>query len=186
MGDDGFFHDEGLKVLQRSGNDWDHREMDAVWEHPLTKAKVFIGGIAAAQNAHLLRSHSVSCIVNCQGEGTPHPLEGSAGFNFLRMPINAARSIPSEDTNALWEFYEQFLSFVDEGTSRGESVLIHCLAGAHRAPTATGVFLLWKTRLPVEQVTSHMKKCRSIVQVDPFLGLVSILKRAKQTFETLE
>eukprot|EP00306_Pavlova_sp_CCMP459_P019665 CAMPEP_0185200866 /NCGR_PEP_ID=MMETSP1140-20130426/48176_1 /TAXON_ID=298111 /ORGANISM="Pavlova sp., Strain CCMP459" /LENGTH=121 /DNA_ID=CAMNT_0027768233 /DNA_START=52 /DNA_END=414 /DNA_ORIENTATION=+ len=52
-------------------------DLDAVWQHPNTGAKVYIGNRRAASSRQILRAHGISAIVNCQGLDSKNFFEGS-------------------------------------------------------------------------------------------------------------
>lgn len=142
---------------------FNNNKMDAIWEHPDTKAKLFLGGESAASNLELIRSNNVSYIVNCRGQNIPHSLENTAGLTFHRFCVLTSASVKTpKDT---LELFKNFFDFVDEGLDNGKSVLIHCLAGAHRAPTATAAYLMYKTNGSIGEIRSNLKSCRPIVDL---------------------
>jgi protein-tyrosine phosphatase len=65
--------------------------------------------------------------------------------------------------------------FIEEAISRGESVLVHCLAGAHRAGTTGVACLIHFAQLPVMDAISIAKRCRPII--DPIGQLPQFLIR---------
>lgn len=71
-------------------------------------------------------------------------------------------------TNPLFEFIENVIS-------RGESVLVHCLAGAHRAGTTGCACLIHFADMDPVSAIKTAKRCRQII--DPIGGLPELLTR---------
>ncbi len=70
-------------------------------------------------------------------ESIIHSSQGDPSFTYLPFPIGRWRSVLSRRTpEATFAFFRPLFDFVDESLAAGEPVLIHCLAGAHRAGTA--------------------------------------------------
>jgi protein-tyrosine phosphatase len=67
--------------------------------------------------------------------------------------------------------------FVEEAISKGDSVLVHCLAGAHRAGTTGVSCLIHFADLQVDEAIRAAKKCRPII--DPIGQLPEFLKRLR-------
>ena len=76
-------------------------------------------------------------------------------------------------------FFYPFLNFVEKELEAGNSVLIHCLAGAHRAGTSGVAWLMYKKRITPKDATDLAKTYRA--KIDPlgsFPNLLSKLNRA--------
>lgn len=74
------------------------------------------------------------------------------------------------------QYLSTLFAFTDRALANGENVLVHCLAGAHRAGT-TGVILLMRYSgvNDVDRAIATAKKCRHII--DPIGMLPLLLKR---------
>ena len=66
------------------------------------------------------------------------------------MLIISSRSIFA--VTVLWAFLAPYLQFVKESVEGGENVLLHCLAGAHRAGTAAVLAVMFLTDMDSQQV----------------------------------
>ena len=103
-------------------------------------------------------------------EFLPNYFEAEAGMSYLRFPINlwmhsqrvtgctpgpsnhsTLRARPAPQTRHTWlrstpesilHFLKPFFDFVDRAVDSGRSVLVHCVAGAHRAGTAGCLLLM--------------------------------------------
>eukprot|EP00928_Gymnodinium_smaydae_P022309 TRINITY_DN18785_c0_g1_i1.p2 TRINITY_DN18785_c0_g1~~TRINITY_DN18785_c0_g1_i1.p2 ORF type:complete len:255 (-),score=45.12 TRINITY_DN18785_c0_g1_i1:79-774(-) len=109
---------------------------NAIWEHPSTHAVLFVGNAACASCLDTLTKIGVRRVVFCQeeGEGKCH-FETDSSFEYLRYPIGRHRGDPLSTKDPL-RYFDPLFSFVERNLSEGQNVLIHCLAGAHRAGTA--------------------------------------------------
>lgn len=69
----------------------------------------------------------------CQTNDGKCHFEGDPSFRYLKFPIGLWGT---EMRGTALEFFKPLFDFVENETAQGNSVLIHCLAGAHRAGTA--------------------------------------------------
>jgi hypothetical protein len=110
---------------------------------------------------------------------------GDSPITYLRFPISLWQRYvlpensdkPVKETDAsIFAFFKPLFDYVDTCLKEGESVLIHCLAGAHRAGTAGIVLLIRYTdQESVESAVVNAKRLRSIV--DPIGSFMELLKR---------
>ena len=114
--------------------------MDSIWKHPTTGAKIYVGNLAATRDAALLASHNVRHIVNCTDD-LFNELEGTANAPYYYM-FNvgdwqfAGGDLPAlASVQQLSDWVNKLFRYVDGALAAGESVMVHCLAGAHRAVT---------------------------------------------------
>lgn len=122
-----------------------------VFVDPKAGGRVLIAGVTEASSEATLMRHGVSMIVNCQGSshtgtaglgGGTNFFEGDPRFKYLRFGIAEWPAAPGMDTNdGVLRFFEPVFRAVDETLARGENILVHCLAGMHRAG-ATGVAIM--------------------------------------------
>ena len=84
-----------------------------------------------------------------------------------------ARSTP---VGSILELLKPFFDFVDEAIDSGRSVLVHCVAGAHRAATAGCMLLMHYHQLGakvrVQQCTRHLPSNANTPSMEPsqFVG----------------
>ena len=104
----------------------------------------------------------------------------NTAIKYLRFPISFwSRFVETRNNDnhlSLINFLTPLFKFVDNALANGENILIHCLAGAHRAGT-TGVILLMRYSLEndVAVAIKIAKKLRPII--DPIGMLPELLKR---------
>ena len=71
------------------------------------------------------------------------------------------------------QLFAPVFKWVDAATSNGHNVLIHCLAGAHRAGTTAIAFLMHTHGIDVWQATRLAKKLRPCIDpLGPFAELL--------------
>ena len=135
------YDDEARKLFASLGLDTSgagkcniYNPMDAIYRDA-GGGTLYVGNNTAAQNAADLKRHGVTHVVNCTDN---LPLYHEGTFRYLRFNISFFPMYPN-----LASFLDTLFEFVDEALAQGGSVLVHCLAGAHRAGT-TGCLLLMR------------------------------------------
>jgi len=130
----------------------------------------------AAQNSQTLKDHNIKLIVNCQGPSATNYFENDTEMNikYIRHPIAMWRmELTGAGPKQIREYFDKTFSQIDQALENGDSVLIHCLAGAHRAGTMTGAYLMYKQGLQCHNLQNYMVKIRPIVDLLP--GLYEVL-----------
>eukprot|EP01050_Picozoa_sp_SAG11_P017481 SAG11_NODE_2527_length_3253_cov_1.733756_1_plen_326_part_00 len=86
-----------------------------------------------------------------------------------------------ESNCGMQQFFAPVFRWIDEATENGHSVLIHCLAGAHRAGSTAIAFLMHAQRLNAREATIAAKHCRPCIEpLGGFAGLLVRLDVANQ------
>lgn len=80
---------------------------------------IFIGGELVAKSYELLKSHSITAIVNCASLSCRNYFPKQ--FNYLSIPL---QDDPSEN---LQQHLPNVCRFVEEEVLKGGKVLIHCI-----------------------------------------------------------
>ena len=70
-------------------------------------------------------------------------------------------------------FFEPTHSFIDNAMAKGHNVMVHCLAGAHRAGTTGVSYVMKAAELGLRDALKITQKRRSIV--NPIGGLEELL-----------
>lgn len=105
----------------------------------------------------------------------PNFREGQQGApSYFRFNIAWHTHVSGNPTN-LAKFLGGFFAFVDAALAQGKSVLVHCLAGAHRAGTAAVLLLMHKDGLGSEEATKAAQALRPII--NPIGQLPLLLRR---------
>merc|ERR1712039_771140 len=72
------------------------------------------------------------------------------------------------------EFFTPVFDWIDNAVASGHNVLVHCLAGAHRAGTTGVAYCLYGSNLDYKTAIAACKACRPIV--DPMGDLTDLLR----------
>jgi len=128
----------------------------------------------------------------------PNYYEAEAGMSYLRFPINlwmqrvtgctpgpsnhstlrarpAPRALHARSTpESILDFLKPFFDFVDAAVESGQSVLVHCVAGAHRAGTAGCLLLMHYHQLAAKVRTP------SCLPTPPRAALIRACTRARR------
>eukprot|EP00929_Paragymnodinium_shiwhaense_P115080 TRINITY_DN83699_c0_g1_i1.p1 TRINITY_DN83699_c0_g1~~TRINITY_DN83699_c0_g1_i1.p1 ORF type:complete len:194 (-),score=44.51 TRINITY_DN83699_c0_g1_i1:69-650(-) len=158
----------------------EYNDADAVWAHPETKATFYIGNACIAENKDALLEKGIRNIVNCQEEDSKNFHEGDPSFSYLRFMITYWQDQPGVRTDeGLLTFFKPYFDWVDERLSKGENVMVHCLAGAHRAGTAGVAFVMYKTGLDAASAVKAVQAQRPFVEpIYDFKDLILRLQKA--------
>jgi protein-tyrosine phosphatase len=180
QGRDYDFDDEARKLFVKLGLDASGRAsvgglrnaynpMDPIYRTG-DKATVFVGNQQAASNAALLKREGITHVVNCTDN---MPLYHESQFKYLRFNISF---FPSGGTDeVLMKFLQPMFDFVDGALAEGGSVLVHCLAGAHRAGTTGCLLLMYYGGLSHTKAVATAKQLRPVI--DPIGRFPQLLQR---------
>ena len=84
-------------------------------------------------------------------------------------------------------YFNVFFAFVEKVMKEGKNVLIHCLAGAHRAGTTGCAWLLYANNLSVEDAIKLGKAKRDAINpIGQFPGLLKALRNGLNQEELLD
>jgi len=165
------FDDEARKLWARLNidptkeNTGRYNSCDAIFCHPDTGATIYVGNEVAAKNLSVLEEHTITHIVNCT-DSIPNHHEGASvkggKLSYLRFDIVGHREFQAQHQTV--EFVEPVLKFISDALSRGENVMVHCLAGAHRAGTTGIICLMHFAKLSAREAILMAKRCRPIIE----------------------
>ena len=167
------FHKIGLdpKGSQRGGGTSGYRSlynpMDPIFKRG--SSTIFVGNQQAAQNAQLLQKEGITHIINCTDS---MPLFHPQSFKYYRFNISF---FPSNGEEQLREFLRPMFEFVDSAFAEQGNVLVHCLAGAHRAGTTGCLLLMHLADLPDQEAIRTAKRLRPVI--DPIGRFPDLLRR---------
>merc|ERR1712176_1248893 len=151
-------------------------------EHPESGAKLFIGNETTATSLPALESIGVKRIVRCLDfHGEPGAFESDPDFQYLHFPIASWRDArPNKQAQGIAKIFAPLLGFVGDSLDSGSHVLIHCLAGAHRAGTSGIACLMHLCNLDAGSATCAAKAARPSIDSIAHLGaLLRKLERAR-------
>jgi len=173
------FNLEGEKLLKSLNIDknsdklYAYSSMHPVWKEPNKEGMIYIGSEDGAQDLKKLKANNITHVVNCTDT---IPNYHDKVFQYYRFDI-------SDLVYKVWREYNEdqthaaispLFTFIDSALENGGSVLLHCLAGAHRAGTTGILSVMHYANFDQKTATSHVKKCRSMVE--PIGNLPEILK----------
>ena len=172
------FHAEGEKVIAACRNAA-HANGNAIYETgAVSGAKLWVGDANLASDRAQLAAIECQSIVFCQdeNEGTMY-FADEPGFRYLAFPIglweppsswpdvkpgDASPTTPTPEQ--LLAYFEPLFEFVSAELAEGRSVLIHCLAGAHRAGSAGIACLMRLEGLGLAAATARAQAARPIIE----------------------
>ena len=138
--------------------------LDPLFRHPETGACVFCGNTNAAQSKAMLLEHGITRVVNCKDPDSPNYHERDPNFEYLRFPIAYHyRDLSKRDHKSTLKYFGRFHNWVDAQLADGKSVLIHCLAGAHRAGTASISYVMHAGKLSKTKAIAICQRQRPVI-----------------------
>jgi hypothetical protein len=143
-------------------------------KHPTTGGTIYVGSQTAAQDMRLLVSNSITHVVNCT-DSMPFYHE-SRGIVYYRFDVSSWSRYVKSSPESVLAFADPMFQFIDRALEAGSSVLVHCLAGAHRAGTTGCACLMHYANIDDHRTAIMVaKRCRSII--DPIGMLPDFLRR---------
>eukprot|EP01051_Picozoa_sp_SAG22_P011176 SAG22_NODE_1055_length_5789_cov_3.943234_6_plen_302_part_00 len=180
---------------------------DMVWRDTKTGGAVFVGNKDAAKDADLLHRFGISRIVNCTSQ-LPNSFDGpalsgssqrgaagggSSGGSLFAKPtveylrfdridvFSRTRAGAESALLDILSFFDPMFKFVDSATAKGENVLLHCVAGAHRAGTTACAYVMHKNHsLTADDAIQQCRRRRPVI--DPSISdcLLELLHSLQQ------
>ena len=97
-------------------------------------------------------------------------------FEYFRFDIYKYFSVldVQRTHEGVYDFFMPVFSWIDSQVAAGHSVLIHCLAGAHRAGTTGVAYTMHASNLDHKTAIGACKMCRPAV--DPIGDLTDLLR----------
>lgn len=176
--------DAGKQLIQLAhSTGLQYQEQTPMLKHA-SGATLWCGGERCAMNAGWLKQNNVSHIVFCQTpEGEMHH-RADGYFTYLDFPIGwmVHQRQHMESPEAVTRMMTPMFQFVDEALNSGRSVLIHCLAGAHRAGSSTIAALMFFCNLSFPEAVRAAKSLRN--QIEPignFAPMLEMLETARKS-----
>jgi len=147
-----------------------YNKLDSIYTSP-QGGNIYVGRECAAQDLDLLLGLNVTSVVNCT---MAIPNFHSHKLKYMNFNISNWWAETDDNIETAISFVSPMLKFVEEVIKRGESVLVHCLAGAHRAGTAGIICLMHFQCLPAIKAKEQAKLHRPII--DPIGNFPKLLK----------
>ena len=179
------FDDEARKLFTRLGLDPDgaarpggarfgglYNPLDAIWRDTATGGTIYVGNQQAASNAQMLKEKGITHVVNCT-DSMPLYHQHDSYFSYLRFNVSFWPSFG--DLAELQRFLQPLWDFIDGVLAKGEHVLVHCLAGAHRAGTTGCMCLMHYANMSALEAVPTAKRLRPVI--DPIGRFPELLRR---------
>jgi hypothetical protein len=151
----------------------------AIFKHPDTGATVYVGNYMAAGSMDQLNSlQTCRRIVFCQDRDGEKHFESNPEFQYLTFPIGRWRTLIANRTpESVAAFFQPLFEFLEAELGQGNSILIHCLAGAHRAGTAGIASLMHLTGMDAKDATKAAQALRPAINpIGDFPTLLYLLE----------
>lgn len=156
-----------------------------IYHDPTTGGAIHVGNtIAASSINHLNAMPPSPCrrIVHCMGTKrfAQRPFRDDPDFLYLDFPIAQWKNLigydKCGDSMQVLRFFQPLFDFLDREMRQGKVVLIHCLAGAHRAGTTGIASLMYLTGMSAQEATKTAKSLRPIIDpIGDFPRLLQLL-----------
>jgi protein-tyrosine phosphatase len=118
-------------------------------------------------------------VVNCTHGESKIPDYHAGKLLYYTFPISHWQLYVNSTNASVQAFTDPMFEFINEAISSGQNVLLHCLAGAHRAGTTGVACIIHFAGLNVEESVAIAKRCRPII--DPIGQLPEFLYRLKRS-----
>ena len=178
------FDAEALALFKRLGVDQTsaprsasgYNSLDPIFTQQRSGGTIYVGNQSAASDLKTLQRLGVTHVVNCTAGMSCIPCYHRGTLQYLTFDIADWQRHCGASDAGLAAFVAPLFAFIDAALAQGGSVLVHCLAGAHRAGT-TGVACLmhYGRMLDVAEATAAAKRLRRVI--DPIGRLPEFLKR---------
>ena len=156
-----------------------YNDCDCVFKDPRSGGRVFIGNQTASRSRQVLADNGITHIVNCTDD-MPNVFEGKdRSIAYYRFDIYRYYSELNLKTHrGVLNFFSPMFRWVDAAVAEGHGVLIHCLAGAHRAGTSGTAYVMHATGMDHGTAIKACKTVRSVV--DPIGDLSDLLRQLEK------
>jgi len=171
-----------------------YRNLDVLYKHTPTNACILVGNDRAASSISIINTNKIKTIINCTRPShsgcLPNYHSSNPLIKYYDFPVacwndyiiydDRGEKVTDirEKFNKLTLFFGPMLQCIEQALRRGENVLIHCLAGAHRAGTTSIITLMHFKDLNAEQATRLAKSIRPVI--DPISDFPALLHLFEQ------
>ena len=176
------FDDEARALWSRLGIDpksttgnRGYNPIDPIYRHPKTGSTIFVGNQTAASTLNILTDANITHVVNCTFGIGEIPNFHASRLKYYRFPVSDWRAQLDRHGGDMEKFLAPLWTFIDEAGAQGTNVLVHCLAGAHRAGTTGCAILIRYGKMDASQAVRTAKQLRPII--DPICDFPNFLSR---------
>ena len=179
-----------------------YRNLNMLYQYPVTKGCIFVGNERAASNLDTINKYKITSVVNCTRPARsgclPNYHYNTNRVRYYEFPIALWDEYVVYDSNGdkckdirmkfdmLTKFLLPFFQFIEKTLKRGENILIHCLAGAHRAGTASILCLMHFSNLGAKEATDLAKSIRPVIDpISDFPLLLELFEKYRRSAKIL-
>lgn len=171
-----------------------YRNLDVIYKYAPTGGCIITGNERAANNIHIINKNKITTIINCTRPARsgclPNYHESNPRLKYYDFPVacwndyilydSAGDRVTDirEKFKQMTVFFSPMLQCIEKTLRRGENVLIHCLAGAHRAGTTTIIALMHFKDMTADDATRLAKSIRPVI--DPISDFPTLLRLFEQ------
>jgi len=178
------YSSEAKKLWQKLGIDPEeinagkgYNPVDVVYRSPQGGC-IYVGGERVARDLELLREKNISAVVNCTDDLRNYHEKVHSPPLYYKFDIAWWKRYGGNTQEELQEFLLPVLQFIGRELEAGHNVLVHCLAGAHRAGTTAIICLMHFAGLNSSQAVPTAKSLRSMIE--PIGDFRQLLTRCDQ------
>ena len=174
-----------------------YRNLDIIYHHPQGNGRVFVGNDRAAGNLAILQKNKITHIVNCTRParaGTlPNHHANNPRYRYYEFPAAVWNEYVMEDDRGmpvknekqkmlnLMRWIKPLFQYIKRAVIAGNNVLIHCLAGAHRAGTTGVLTLMYFLKLSADEALKLAVSIRPVINpISDFPDLLKLYEKCQK------
>ena len=160
--------------------------LNSVYQDPESGAKLFVGGEYAAMEKPVLEEHKIRNIICAKGSAGPLYHYSDPTISYLPWQIASLPRMSQHLNNAeqIFNFLHPVHSYIRSCLERGENVLVHCMAGAHRAGTTGVSYMMQASGLGYEDARKVARAVRPVI--NPCGQLETLLQRQEEAAKEIK
>ena len=122
--------------------------LNPLYQHG-TRGVLYVGDQRAAKDDLILDRLNIVSVVNCT-----HNMRNwyPGKYRYYKFPLGKWRQESGGGEDGVKKFLDPMLAFLEDSLESGGSILLHCLAGAHRAGIAGVMALMFFRQISGEEV----------------------------------
>jgi len=121
---------------------------------------IYVGGERVARDLELLREKKITAVVNCTDDIRNYH---EKVLSYYKFNIAWWKRHGGDNQQELQKFILPVLQFIEREVKAGRNVLVHCLAGAHRAGTTAILCLMHFAGLNATKAATTARSLRSMI-----------------------
>merc|ERR1711935_142413 len=160
----------GIEPSKISGGRYN--TLDIIYRSSKGGGCIYVGNESAARDLNLPKSSGVTGVINCTDDIQNYH---TGVLDYLIFNIAWWKRHIGQTDKEFTKFLVPLFQFIESKILKGENILIHCLAGAHRAGTTGIICLMYFGGLESSKATVTAKALRGIIS--PIGDFPQLLKR---------